>query len=170
MRRREASPWPCGFPDCGRPEWSTGLCHSHYTQHRRGQPLRPLRQRTGHTPWAALGPAERLEAAYVMTTLTAEGCRLWPQVDPRWGGYGRLTVDGHQVQAHRFVFELAVGPIPEGFTLDHECHNRSAGAGTCTGGRTCRHRPCVEPTHLEPKTMAANTAASPLHRVFGRAY
>lgn len=37
-------------------------------------------------------------------------------------GYGRFRLpDGRQVSAHRFVWEAAHGPIPEGWEPDHRC-------------------------------------------------
>lgn len=42
--------------------------------------------------------------------------------------------------AHRFVYELLVGPIPAGLTIDH----------------LCRVTSCVRPDHLEPVTNAEN--------------
>lgn len=43
-------------------------------------------------------------------------------------------------QAHRVAYELTIGPIPDGLTLDH----------------LCRNRPCVNPYHMEPVTHAVN--------------
>lgn len=58
-------------------------------------------------------------------------------------GYGRLRADGKQSKAaHRKVYELLVGPIPEGLTLDHLCRNRY----------------CVNPDHLDPVTLKENLA------------
>jgi hypothetical protein len=69
-------------------------------------------------------------------------------------GYGQISVDGTPTLAHRAMYELKVGPIPDGMFLDHTCHNRDA---ACMGGATCLHRRCVNVEHLEPVTGAENT-------------
>jgi hypothetical protein len=66
-------------------------------------------------------------------------CWLWTAA--RVGnGYGLFSVDRRLVRAHRFAYELLVGPIPEELDLDH----------------LCRVRHCVRPTHLEPVTRREN--------------
>jgi hypothetical protein len=69
------------------------------------------------------------------------GCWLWTgALNDR--GYGRWPrwKDGGTRQAHRRVYEMLVGPIPEGLQIDH----------------LCRVRNCVNPDHLEPVTHAEN--------------
>lgn len=73
------------------------------------------------------------------------------------GGYGQVRNGPLLISAHRANYELKVGPIPEGMTLDHECHNADS---TCAGGPSCLHRRCVNPKHLAPKTRQANSNAS----------
>lgn len=69
----------------------------------------------------------------------AGGCWVWTAATAC--GYGRFAVShGQLVQAHRFAYELLVGPIPEGLELDHLCRNRA----------------CVNPAHLEPVTTRVN--------------
>ena len=55
--------------------------------------------------------------------------------------YGQVQWRGKHAPAHRVVYEILVGPIPDGLTLDHLCRNHS----------------CVNPKHLEPVTMRENT-------------
>lgn len=69
----------------------------------------------------------------------------WPWIailDRR--GYGRfhLMVDGKRrtTHAHRVAYQLLIGPIPEGLTLDHLCRNPR----------------CVNPAHLQPVTHREN--------------
>ena len=55
-------------------------------------------------------------------------------------GYGQFTIGRESFRAHRFAYELLVGPIPEGLELDHLCRNRA----------------CVNSVHLEPVTTLEN--------------
>jgi hypothetical protein len=67
------------------------------------------------------------------------GCWEWTACKIKTG-YGRVQMKEGPKLAHRIIYELLVGPIPEGLTLDHLCRNRS----------------CVNPSHLEPVTMREN--------------
>ena len=71
-----------------------------------------------------------------------DGAACW-----RWlaavntSGYGHFRTSAHRTRlAHRMAYEMCVGPIPEGLTLDHLCRNRL----------------CVNPAHLEPVTVREN--------------
>jgi hypothetical protein len=78
--------------------------------------------------------------------------RFWPKVQKTetcwlWiastfkDGYGQFHPNaGSPAAAHRFAYELLVGPIPKGTNLDH----------------LCRVRHCVNPDHLEPVTNREN--------------
>ena len=74
------------------------------------------------------------------TTLADDtGCWLWSKALTD-DGYGRLEYCKRKWLAHRFVYELLVGPIPDGLELDHRCRNRA----------------CVNPAHLDPVTKRVN--------------
>lgn len=78
--------------------------------------------------------------------------RFWSKVhktDECWewtaccstNGYGQFWTGEAQRRAHRVAYELLVGSIPEGLTLDH----------------LCGHLRCVNPEHLEPVSQGENT-------------
>lgn len=69
-------------------------------------------------------------------------------------GYARFGKGGSL--AHRTAFELMKQPVPAGLVIDHTCHNDSS----CTGGRHCPHRRCVNPLHLRAVRQAVNVRAS----------
>lgn len=82
----------------------------------------------------------------------------WPWQRSKFpNGYGQVYIPGRKNRyAHRASYEAFKGPIPEGFTVDHQCHNRDS---SCAGGNSCAHRSCVNPTHLEAVPIRVN-----LHR------
>lgn len=61
-------------------------------------------------------------------------------------GYGQVFVDGKMERVHRISHEIFKGAIPEGFEVDHTCHNADP---DCLGGATCPHRRCFNPEHIE---------------------
>lgn len=128
----------CSVDGCERPGELRGWCKMHYTRwQRHGDPTKRLRLMGA--------PAEE---------------RFWLKVDRRgpdecwpWigghdsGGYGSFgEAPGKPTRAHRFSYELLVGPIPDGLVIDHLCRNRG----------------CVNPTHLEPVTNEENLRRSPI--------
>lgn len=106
----------------------------------KGQPQRFIR---GHQRRSS--PVE-----YVVDSKT--GCWMWQRsLDGK--GYGQKWNGQRNVRAHCWYYEQARGPIPDGLQLDHLCHTLDL---RCPGGKTCRHRRCVNPEHLGPVTTRTN--------------
>jgi len=63
-----------------------------------------------------------------------DGCWLWTGSKNN-KGYGQVTVRNRAVLAHRYSYELAFGPIPDGQEVCHDCP---------TGDNPA----CVKPAHL----------------------
>lgn len=89
--------------------------------------------------WSDLLAADSRAAAKI--EVADDGCWIWTGARTGSGGYGHLSRSGRNVRAHRHVYNLLVGPIPEGLVLDH----------------LCRVHNCVNPTHLEVVTVGENT-------------
>lgn len=81
------------------------------------------------------------------------GCWVWQgaRSGKGWdqgGGYSAFYFEGRVTSGHRASYVIHRGPIPDGLTIDHLCCNTL----------------CVNPTHLEPVTMAVNNARSAIGR------
>lgn len=82
------------------------------------------------------GFRERFEKMYEPDPVT--GCWMW--LGTNWKGYGQTCRNGKKEKAYRASYELYVGAIPPGLTIDH----------------LCRTPLCVNPSHLEPVTRTEN--------------
>lgn len=124
----------CAVEDCQEPVKYRDWCAGHYSRWYKHGDVR------AHIP---LGTRRyiSLEEAFKAhpIVVTVDGCHAWAgNLTPE--GYGTLVYEGRPWFAHRVAYELLVGSIPEGMTLDHLCRNRA----------------CVNVEHLEPVTMKEN--------------
>lgn len=135
MQERTGSTWQCVIDGCSASKHhAKGMCYPHYqATWRAKQPktdpegvARRRRQRSWDRFWSLVdvgGP-----------------CWIWTGTLD-YKGYGRAMYRNQPIRfTHRIVWEMLVGPVPEGLELDH----------------LCRVRACCNPDHLEPVTHAEN--------------
>ena len=111
----------CSIPGCGKRAVARGWCSRHYGKwHAHGDPL--------HVTQRDKTPEQRFWEKVV------ESGDCWEWTGGKdYDGYGIHSVGASSPRAHRFSYEMMVGPIPDGLHLDHLCRNTK----------------CVNPDHLE---------------------
>lgn len=115
----------CSVTSCDRAAHCKGMCKLHYLR----------LYKTGSLD--AKTPTDRLRSKYLADEST--GCWNWlAYVNP--DGYGMFKHKGMMTLAHKASYELLVKSVPDGFELDHVCHNRK----------------CVNPDHLRVVTHTEN--------------
>ncbi len=172
---------PCTIEDCPKPILGRGWCSMHYaTWQRHGDPLAPIQRRLPPDTICSEATCDnrakrrgmcdmhrRREENHGETTDPRER-RFWAQVDRRgndecwlwmghcqWNGYGQYGTTGTRL-AHRIAYQYLIGPIPEGFVVDHMCHVRDR---DCSKAIDCPHRRCCNPAHAEIKRQRENIAS-----------
>ena len=79
----------------------------------------------------ARNPPETFVSRFWSRVIKTDTCWIWDSARTA-AGYGDFTLEGQVRTAHRYSWELAHGPIPEGMFICHHCDNP----------------PCVRPDHL----------------------
>lgn len=72
-----------------------------------------------------------LPAATRRAIRITDSCWLWTYRVEQ-DGYAKSRLQGNRYLAHRLVYMLLVGPIPEGLELDHLCRETQPGPSAST--------------------------------------
>lgn len=137
-------PATCTHDGCDRPHQAEGYCAGHHSRIRRyGDP---------NAGGGSRVHGELEERIARLSVGMPNGCIQWTG-EISTGGYGLVSLGGRRWTAHRVVYELRVGPIPDGLQLDHMCHNDDL---SCAGGPSCQHKRCINVDHLIPATPSEN--------------
>jgi HNH endonuclease len=102
----------CSFSGCTAKQRTRGMCQKHYESAKRLGAIsiiRPYRQPL----------IERLLTNSQINLKT--GCIEYKHTNPK--GYGRISVNGQLMGAHRAVWQAEYGTIPEGMCVLHRCDN-----------------------------------------------
>lgn len=130
----------CTIEGCNGAILARGWCQRHYDRwYAHGDPLAggprrivgDVEARFYANVYVGVAPSSRLELG---------PCWIWTGACAD-NGYGVFNIGGRNRGAHRVSYELGVGPIPAGLTIDHLCVVRF----------------CVNTSHLEPVTQAENS-------------
>jgi hypothetical protein len=131
----------CSVEGCDRRHFGHGFCQLHYQRWiSNGDPL-IVRGKAANLPVRKIRSVED-RARDKFTPGAPDECWPWAGTKTH-DGYGTIAAKYRplrHVYAHRLVFEMYGGVIPDGYEVDHLCRNPT----------------CVNPAHLEPVTHAEN--------------
>ena len=120
----------CSVDGCEKPVHARGWCRKHYLRwHKYGDPLKRTQ-------------FDNPEESFAARTEWQGDCLIWIAGKNNMG-YGKISIGGGATMyAHRYAWERANGPIPEGTEIDHICHTPL----------------CCNPDHLRLADRSENTS------------
>ncbi len=126
----------CSVDGCESQNYSLGWCRLHYGRVKRTGYPGPLGPRVVHR---AFPESLIMRLRFMPPKSMPTGCIEF--TGPLGtNGRGQIKVGKVTKSPYVALYELLVGPVPDGLELDH----------------LCRNPPCCNPAHLEPVTHAEN--------------
>lgn len=105
----------CSKESCEGRVYARGVCKSHYGKAHREGTLDELPRVNFTNP----------EESFSARTEWQGECLIWTGSKDTHG-YGQIYVGrGRRTSSHRYAWERKMGDVPEGFMIDHLCHNRA---------------------------------------------
>lgn len=125
---KKANSQPCNIDDCEKPAFGRGMCDMHWKRWRKnGDPRK--------------GARKSAEERFLSRVRDEGDCLVWTGTLIN-GKYGQMRIDGKRIYVHRYAWERANGPIPDGMQVDHLCWNVA----------------CVNVSHLRLATASENNS------------
>jgi hypothetical protein len=108
-----------------------------------------------HGPTFRLDQLKPFLTPYVFVRIEVDsvsGCWIYTGARSK-SGYSSIWYGGKVWPGHKLSYTLLVGPVPDGYELDHKCHDPQA----CSyRDSRCIHRACINPGDVQPLTHGEN--------------
>ena len=101
----------CSIGGCVRKHHARGWCLKHYSRWKRN----------GDPEFASYVKTETPGEAFALRTEWQGDCLIWTGTKNK-NGYGQIFVSGRNIYVHRYAWEQANGPIPDGMFIVRKYH------------------------------------------------
>ena len=101
----------CSIDGCDKKHYARGWCRVHYERWKRN----------GDPEFVAYVKTETPGESFALRTEWQGDCLVWTGTKNK-NGYGQIFVSGRNIYVHRYAWEQANGPIPDGMLVVRKYH------------------------------------------------